>query len=84
MQVVIAHRRATVGYRAVDVRHKERLRMDSNVYGREEAERRARCRLIEEVERKYSRVAHKYDTTSSLFATQEETLRGRFRTTNQK
>ena len=53
--------------------------MDSNVYGIEEAMRRARRRLIEELEGKYSRLAHKYDTTSSLFATQEETLRERFR-----
>ena len=54
--------------------------MDSNVYGIEEAVRQARRKLIEEWERKYSAsLAHKYDTTSSLFATQEETLRERFR-----
>jgi hypothetical protein len=69
-----------VGHRTDDIASQEETRMDSNVYGIEEAVRQARRKLIEEWERKYSAsLAHKYDTTSSLFATQEETLRERFR-----
>jgi len=54
--------------------------MDSNVNGKEDPALQSARRVIDALNGQCSTsAARRYDTTSRVFATQEETLRGRFR-----